>query len=201
MENTLPQIDVLGTWCKQEALFLDELCRARRVRFRDLEPYMHASPWTTALRGKRVLVVHPFARTIEYQYRTNRTRLFKNPDVLPDFELDTVTAVQSSADAKTPFADWFEALEYMKNEIDAKTFDIAILGCGAYGIPLASHVKSMGRKAVHLGGQTQLLFGIRGKRWETGHDLIKSFFNEHWVTPDSSERPAGYRLVEHGAYW
>ena len=26
------------------------------------------------------------------------------------------------------------------------------LGCGAYGFPLAAHVKRMGKKAIHMGG-------------------------------------------------
>ena len=32
---------------------------------------------------------------------------------------------------------------YMKNEIAAKDFDIALIGCGAYGMPLAAYVKSL----------------------------------------------------------
>jgi hypothetical protein len=36
------------------------------------------------------------------------------------------------------------------------------------GLPLAAAIKAMGRPALHLGGALQLLFGIRGRRWE-GH--------------------------------
>ena len=45
-------------------------------------------------------------------------------------------------------------------------FDIAIIGCGAYGLPLAAKLKKEGRQAIHLAGVTQLMFGIKGKRWE-----------------------------------
>ena len=45
-------------------------------------------------------------------------------------------------------------------------FDVAIIGCGAYGMPLAAMLKQAGKQAIHLGGATQLLFGIKGKRWE-----------------------------------
>ena len=61
----------------------------------------------------------------------------------------------------------------MQKEIDKIDFDIAILGCGAYGYPLASYIKSIGKKAIHIGGATQLIFGIKGKRWEKA-----SFINE-----------------------
>lgn len=201
MLSDMSQIDILGTWCKLEKHFEYELSSAKRVRFRDMEPYMHATPWTRVLAGQKVLVIHPFAELIEKQYRFKRSVLFSNPLMLPEFELKTIKAVQSIAHSKTQFGNWFEALDHMKAQIDEADFDIAIIGCGAYGMPLAAHVKRIGRKAVHLGGQTQLLFGIKGKRWETGHDAIKRLFNDHWVYPDEQDRPKNYKSVEGGAYW
>ena len=38
----------------------------------------------------------------------------------------------------------------MKSEIDKKDFDIALLGCGAYGVPLAAHIKQNGKEAVYV---------------------------------------------------
>jgi hypothetical protein len=70
----------------------------------------------------------------------------------------------------------------MKAVIDGKDFDVAIIGCGAYGFPLAAHLKRLGKKAIYMGGATQLLFGIKGKRWDN-YRLISNFFNEHWVRP------------------
>lgn len=197
----MSEIDVLATWCYQEKRFKQELSSARKVRFRDLEPYMHDNPWSRVLAGKRVLVVHPFADTIEAQYGKKRSLLFSNPSILPEFDLITIKAVQSIANNKTPFVSWFEALEHMKSQIERADFDIAIIGCGAYGMPLAAHVKRLGKKSVHLGGQTQLLFGIRGKRWETGHEQIRMLFNEHWVYPSEQERPTNFTSIEGGAYW
>jgi len=201
MLDDMRQIDILGTWCKQEKHFASELVSAQRVRFRDMEPYMHEKPWTRALAGRKVLVIHPFAELIEAQYRTKRSILFSNPLMLPEFELKTIKAVQSIAYTKTKFRNWFEALDHMKDQIGNTDFDIAIIGCGAYGMPLAAHAKRIGKKAVHLGGQTQLLFGIKGKRWETGHDEIKRLFNDYWVYPDERDRPQNYKSVEGGAYW
>lgn len=200
MLAALDDIDVLGTWCKQEVQFEAHLRGARRVRFRDLEPYMHAHPWSRVLAGKRVLVVHPFAELIAQQY-AQRERLFANPDVLPAFDLHVITAVQSIANNPVPFDSWFDALAHMERQMSAVDFDVAIVGCGAYGLPLAAHAKRMGRQGVHLGGQTQLLFGIKGKRWETGHERISALFNAHWVYPREEDRPKNFRVVEGGAYW
>lgn len=201
MLSDMRDIDILGAWCKQEQQFQMELTAAKKVRFRDLEPYMHETPWTRVLAGKKVLVVHPFAKTISAQFSEKRSHLFSNSLMLPEFELLTIKAVQSIANNKTSFATWFDALEHMKAQITSTNFDIAIIGCGAYGLPLAAHVKRIGKKSVHMGGQTQLMFGIRGKRWDTGHDEIKRLFNEHWVYPDEQEKPKGFKTVEGGAYW
>ena len=54
----------------------------------------------------------------------------------------------------------------MVKEIEKKDFDIALIGAGAYGMPLAYKIKKMGKKAIHIGGSLQCLFGIKGSRWE-----------------------------------
>ncbi|MDZ4290077.1 MAG: hypothetical protein U0984_19075, partial [Prosthecobacter sp.] len=126
--------------------------------------------------------------------------LFQDQRVLPEFELKTYKSVQSIANTKTRFATWFDALEFMKEQVGQIDFDVAILGCGAYGFPLAAHVKRMGRKAIHLGGATQILFGIKGKRWENIPD-VSILMNEHWQRPMPSEMPDGGDKVEGGAYW
>ena len=43
-----------------------------------------------------MLVIHPYARLIESQYE-KREVLFKNADILPEFDLITVKAVQTIA--------------------------------------------------------------------------------------------------------
>jgi hypothetical protein len=198
--NDIPEVDILGSWLTEERHFSQYLTGAKHVVLEDLEPFFSLNPWTRALKGKKVLVVHPFADTIEQQYK-KRCLLFEN-DLLPEFNLITIKAVQSVAGERTTFVDWFEALESMKNQIDATDYDVCIIGCGAYGFPLAAHVKRMGKKAVHLAGATQLLFGIRGKRWE---EFIVwpylNLFNQHWVRPGVKERPKNAQEVEGACYW
>ena len=196
-------VDVMGVWFNPgEDVVCNSRCpRATLVEFGSLEPFRHPAPWSGALRGRTVLVVHPFADSITRQYRDRRRLLFENPDVLPDFELKTVKAVQPGIDAKG-FATWFDACEHMCHQIDRAEFDVAIIGAGAYGLPLASFVKGRGKQAIHLGGVTQILFGIKGRRWETLHaDTTARLFNEHWIRPSAAERPDGYQKVEGGAYW
>jgi hypothetical protein len=194
------EVDVLGCWQPQEALLLPWLQKAVKVRLEDLEPYYHAAPWSAALAGKKVLVVHPFAESIRHQYQ-QRQLLFANAAVLPGFELLTLQAVQSIAASGVAFHSWFDALEHMKAQIDALKFDIAIIGCGAYGFPLAAHVKRRGKQAIHLGGATQVLFGIKGRRWESMPFFSEHIINKHWVRPMAAETPQAAHSIEGGCYW
>lgn len=174
------------------------------------DSFLQKNPWTRVLGNKRVLVIHPFAELIESQY-LNRDKLFENKKVLPDFELITMKSVQSVGGVNNQgFETWFEALDWMKNEMDKKDFDVALLGCGAYGFPLAAHAKRTGHKAVHIGGALQLLFGIKGKRWEdpiygTKSGLPKGTYpalmnNPHWVRPNDYITPQSEK-VEDACYW
>ena len=203
------QVDVLGRWLRNEKQVVD-LNHIAGVRFLHLEPYHSIKPWSRALEGKRVLVVHPFAELIQSQYENHREQLFENNDVLPQFHLTVIPAVQSIGGNNNGFKDWFEALDWMKGEIDKHDYDVALIGCGAYGFPLAAHVKRQGKKAVHLGGALQLLFGIKGRRWELPHyekaelkfpGWYTTLFNEHWVYPGEKNKPANAGKVEGACYW
>ena len=145
------------------------------------------------------MVIHPFAATIREQYK-RREKIWDNPDVLPEFELYTIKAVQTVAGELSQFEDWGAALDYMKREIDKIDFDIAIIGCGAYGFPLAAYCKQKGKKAIHMAGATQILFGIKGKRWDD-MPAVNKFYNEYWVRPLPDETPKRSKDVEGGCYW
>ena len=55
----------------------------------------------------------------------------------------------------------------MKEDISKLDFDIALLGCGGYGLPLCNFIhKEMEKSTIYIGGGLQLLFGVMGKRWE-----------------------------------
>lgn len=211
MITDIKELDILGSWISEESYIKKYINNAQIIHLRLLEPFWSKHPWTQILKGKKVLVVHPFAQLIYKQYTENRTLLFKDSNVLPPFDLQVIQAVQSLGGNTNGFKDWFEALQYMKDEIDKKNYDICLIGCGAYGFPLAAHVKRTGHQAIHLGGALQLLFGIRGKRWENPNYGVKewgipygyyqSLMNEHWVRPGECGRPQNANQVEGACYW
>lgn len=200
MMESMKQVDMLGSWRGEEAAVLPYMPQAERVPLYTLEPYYFDNPWTPALEGKKVLVVHPFEDTIRKQF-ARYDKLFADKRMSPKYELLTIKAVQSIAGNKPEqFADWFEALDWMKQEIDKKDFDIAIIGCGAYGFPLAAYVKSKGKKAVHLGGAVANMYGINSTAVQKNMALNR-VVNEFWVNPSADETPLNIQMVENGRYW
>ena len=188
-------LDVLATWLYKKNFFV----KKRFIRslpnvnnfidIEDLNPIN--SNWYKELTGKRVLVVHPFKDSILYQYKRR-----KEIKIIPEFKsLKVLKAVQGMGKEKPPFKDWFGALESMKKEIYKRrnSFDIALIGCGAYGFPLAAYVKSLGKKGIHVGGALQLLFGIKGARWEK---YYKFNFPKNWIYPRPKDIPSGIEEVE-----
>lgn len=198
MEEDMHQVDILFSWRPEELLFKESLRGAFKASLSDT--YIHPEEeefWTKYLSGKKVLVIHPFASSIEQQYYNNRTKLFFRPDFIPEFSsLSTLKAVQSISGNNAGFETWFDALDHMKKAIDQIDFEIALIGCGAYGFPLAAYIKRIGKQAIQLGGVLQLFFGIKGKRWDNW-----GIYNDYWVSPSIEETPQGFNSVENGCYW
>ena len=204
MLQSIPSADLIGIWPQAfEEYYLkthgSDSLQCTWLEY--LEPWGYPeNPWSAALEGKKVLVVHPFIDSIEQQY-AKREQLFKGTNVLPSFELQTLRSVQTAGGGSDDrFSTWFEAYEWMKEEILKRDFDIAILGCGAYGFPLAAEIKKAGRQAIHFGGVTQILFGIMGSRWE-GDEVLKPYLSDAWVRPMDKEKPKNASAVENNCYW
>lgn len=204
MFDSCKEVDVLGVWYNNmEDYIIEHYCsQCTLTHLTGIEPWYVENPWTAVLKGRKVLVIHPFEETIKKQYQ-KREFLFPGTEILPEFEkLYTLKAVQTIGGGEDKrFCSWFEALDWMYREAMKFDFDIAIIGCGAYGFPLAARIKSEGkRQAIHMGGATQLLFGIKGRRWDE-HPIIGKLYNEYWTRPNQSERPQNSEMIENGCYW
>ncbi len=208
MLNDIKLIDVLGSWQPKEQRLAKFFPNAKLIKLLLFDPFWAEIPWTKHLEGLNVLVVHPFNGEIEYQYK-RRELLFENSMILPKFNLKTIKAVQSIG-GNCEFKDWFQALEYMKSEINKVEFDVCLLGCGAYGLPLAAHIKRIGKKAIHIGGSLQLFFGIKGKRWENPmygkeyfgtEGVYSKLFNDYWIRAGQQSQIVNSEKVDDNCYW
>lgn len=201
----LPHLDLAAAWDARGMYeLLDRFCHKETnfTGLAGLEPWTAleagARPWTHSLEGQRVLVVHPFAETIRSQF-ARRKHIKTISSALPDFALTTLVPPVTFAGNKSDQG-WVANYDDLCARVSRETFDTAIIGCGAYGLPLGAFVKQMGKKAIHLGGSTQLLFGIRGKRWEEMPASAR-LMDDSWVRPNASETPRRADLVENACYW
>ena len=87
-----PEIDLLGSMNYKEK-FMPLRLDVKKVHIESLYPFFVDHPWTLALKGKKVLVVHPFVYSIQKQYE-HHDKVFDNPDVWPDYELITVSVLK-----------------------------------------------------------------------------------------------------------
>ena len=205
MANALTHCDFLFVWYNiledyftRKYTSSDTILSHRKV----LDFWNFEQPWTQALENKKVLVIHPLDELIQRQYR-KREQLFGSNNVLPEFQLHTLRAVQTIAGCRDErFPTWFDALDYMYEEAMKIDFDIALIGCGAYGFPLAAKLRQAGKQVIHMGGVTQILFGIRGQRWDRdGEPLLLRYINDAWVRPERADVPQKGEQVEGNCYW
>ncbi|WP_375454043.1 hypothetical protein [uncultured Methylobacterium sp.] len=202
----LARIDLLAVWGQPgEAEILRRVPPPAEVPPRTLlhidsfEPWYHAHPWSRALADKRVVVLHPFAATIERQY-ARRREVWGSRAILPDFDLRTVRMPFSPALAPSRYGSWHEQFDHLVGEIASRPCDVVIVGAGGISLPVAAWACTQGKVGFHMGGLTQILFGILGRRWEKSA-IITAQRNDAWVRPSGAEAPAAASKVEQGCYW
>ena len=177
--------------------------RVQIVHHRSLEPfYFPDHPWSRHLAGKMVLIVHPFRDSIECQLR-RASDLFPGTQILPVFSAKLVKMFQCLGGSKCPHNDWHGTLRATIGLIDGVGhFDIAIIGAGSYSLPLAVHCKQeKNASAIIIGGASQLLFGLKGRRWDQ-HPVLRNLYKSAWIYPLKVDTPLDAASIEHGGpYW
>ncbi|MCD7790876.1 MAG: hypothetical protein LUH55_10200 [Bacteroides thetaiotaomicron] len=173
VEN-LYEADIMGYWRNYpEKLVFSSYYSSgcNHVDIIDLYPYLYwhknkLPDWQMNLSGRKVLVVTSFARTIEKQY-SRRKSIWKDADrILPEFELIVYQAVQTSGGSMDErFASWEEAVEHMEKEVLQIDFDIALVSCGGYGLPLAIRLKKTRKESDPVGRLLSIMV------WNTGRSM------------------------------
>jgi hypothetical protein len=200
--QVLPKVDYLALWQpnQKEASLAKRHSGKAVFSNHGLFPDFIRGSWLESLGGKRVLVISPFAETIQSQY-IKRVEIWRAiPGLLPDFTLLTLKCPIYSHMVPPEHPSWMSTLQHLCAECDALDYDVLIAGAGAWGLPLVTHAKSRGKVGIHMGGTTQMVFGIKGGRWDSRSDAMV-FYNEHWTYPSEEETPRGVEQIEGACYW
>jgi hypothetical protein len=150
------------------------------------------------MNNKKVLVISSFDGLVKKQFESgNLKKIYENfPNIVKLKTIKFPYCFQNNG----PHNNYFETLDAIFEEIKKIDFDIAILGCGAYGHMLCNLIdKNLKKDAIYVGGSIQTLFGIVSSR-EKDHGKIK--YNDLWISEIPVEyRPANYKMIENGCYW
>lgn len=130
--------------------------------------------------NKKILIVSPFADTIEYQTQPDRINKILNNYEFPNCKFlnyKTPITYNDYNGAKTnyftnntkDFNNWIELSNKMVDDISKLDFDIAFISAGGYTMHLGNEIKKMGKKAIYIGGLLNVFFNIYGKRYDNGY--------------------------------
>jgi hypothetical protein len=158
--------------------------------------------WLPHLRGRRVLLVSPFARELAERATRETFEAVWAEIAKPWFHPAHVDALEFpygySPMTWDSFPTALNLLDDITIRIAQRDFDVAIIGAGALGIPIATFVKGMGRVGISLGGHIQPLFGVSGERWRTDEGW-QHYLNEAWIDLPPEYRPDPGQTIEN--YW
>lgn len=198
------EADIICGWYNipMEEVLLKEWALCASIANTKIVGILDNEIWHAALADKKVLVISPFKEAIELQYQ-KRTLLHKDPNYLPAFDLKAVQAVWwYSGGRDKRFRTWFEVFDYLYEEGMKQDFDVALISCSTFSMPLVARFKKAGKQAIQLGGDLQLMFGIKGKRWDNRNDL--DLYNEHWIRLTEDSKYGNVNVIDNmkgGAYW
>lgn len=160
-------------------------------------PVSDGNPWTKALAGRNVLVVHPFVDSFKSQ--ADRLDQVWPVNTVPRANYSFLSPPQTSG-TSAPSAPWKASLRKVQDQVSSHSADIALVAAGAYGLPIAASAKRSGKVAIVVGGGLQIFFGVKGARWDKREDF-RELYNEFWVRPLENERPPGADQIEGACYW
>ena len=171
------------------------------------------TPWTTYLKGKKVLVISTHAETILHQWNNIDKVWGDKRDTIAPFDL--VGIIKSPYhplmdERQYPGCDtWDKTVDFIMQEIRKYDFDVLLTSSTTSSPIYAVLAAEMGKVGIQTGGVLQLWFGILGYRWSVeannGYRPWAAMYNEHWMYPLQQDEPANrnnYAFLETNyAYW
>jgi len=193
-----------------EVATIRELAPQRLTYFLDAEPDRSIPDrpeqcFLSALRDRRVLIVCPFARLLAERADRATFEAVWARTGKRWFEPATVDALEFpygfEPETERIFGNIDALLQHICDRVDARDFDVALIGAAGLAMPIAAHVKRRGRVAIDLGGHIQVLFGVKGKRWRNDPEWTGQYFNDAWIDMPTRYIPTRADVCDCGAYW
>jgi hypothetical protein len=200
----LPEHNFLETYAKQ----------SKRTVLRALEPYYEAdlsNRYTLAIpEGSKIAIVSPFWDSILHQVPKldtvwNTIPIWTQSHIfipIQTFYSPLVAGNVKHNQWSLHLPDWHAACDEIVEKVKAVDAKYVFVGCGALSLPIVAALKRAGCIAIHTGGATQILFGIKGNHWDKdNHSVISKFYNSAWISPSAREIPEEASAIENACYF
>ncbi len=162
-----------------------------------------AGCWLELLRGRRLLIVSPFAELLRDRARADVYEPAWASAGKRWFEPAAVAAVEIpygyEPATQRRYGSALALLEDAIDRIAALDYDVALIGAGGIAIPIAAAVKASGRVGLSLGGHLQVMFGVCGRRWLSRREWREEIINDAWIRVPERYRPDPALALED--YW
>lgn len=198
--NSINNTDYILQWNSTDKKLINKYLSNKKIfkSFNGLEPFIFENDgWHYSLKDKKILCVSPFSKSVEIQSH-KFDKIWSGAKI---GQIETVNVPHSEALTGEKPISWKIKFEQILEKIDKKTFDFATVGCGGLSLPVCYEIKKLGKPVVHLGGANQILYGIKGKRWDKAFKNYDWYGNSYWIRPIGEETPVNSKLVEDGCYW
>jgi hypothetical protein len=209
------QIDILGLFQaeQEERIIKVNELNALFIPYQLTEPDRsipanESNCYLTYFEGKRMLFISSYAdllksRATKATFESVWSNIHKKwfwPSEVSSYEIPY--SYGNSVKTHDKYINSIELYDSICANLGTMEFDVAFIGAGALGLPLASYLKSIGKIAVSLGGHLQVLFGIVGGRWSKDEFWTTHYINSHWIEMPPKYHPENKsRLSDNSAYW
>jgi len=208
--------DLVGAWSggsmiNQTQLFYDIIkCDGKwsPISAVGLEPYYYMDnpeyAYHRIFENKKVLILSSHSKTIKSQLK-KLDKLFNVP-IFPTSAKIFVHKPPQQNGGNHDEQSWQAHFQILQNDIKRIhdkffPFDIALVSCGGFGMPISAFIREkMGKSVIYVGGALQLFFGVMGARWARSEAILNQV-NEHWTAPLDVDKPPEPFTCENSCYW
>ena len=185
---TCPSFSICGDLLTNLNIWCPTLVYIERIDF-----------WLDLLRifikeNKKICVVSYFAEEMKTQFK-NIKKIFPHID-LTNLNLEFVVS-DNTIRGNEEHDNWCQTFDFLKRKINKTNSDIYLVSCGAYGLLLCNYIKTKEKNSIYVGGLLQMLFGLKGSRWDD-RNFMNKYYNDLWKYP--KKKPKNSEKVEGWCY-
>jgi hypothetical protein len=140
--------------------------------------YLYSSPWTTALKGKRILVISTVNQDLMVKQIGLRDKIYSGHDLFPGCEFQVLQ-----------YTGYDECIRLLDTVMD--TFDVALVDAGYETNLVSKYIhrgynsgfdKGCSKSAISCGSTLQRFFGLFDTEFMKNRpDILRLYLNEFWT--------------------